>query len=81
MKSNISKSEVIKKVEDKIFYDAINGNFCPMTFDDVCQIIKDNPHSSDSDKDAPFFFSSDGTISFSISDIAKLVEIEIETIE
>jgi hypothetical protein len=78
MKSNLSKSEVIKKVEDKIFYDATNGAVCPMTFDDVCQMVKDSPYSSD--KDAPFFFSSDGTISFSISDIANLIKIEIETI-
>jgi len=64
-----------------IFFDAINGEDCPMTFEDLCEQVRDNPFCTDGNENQEFFFSSCGTISYSIQEIADVVGVKLESEE
>lgn len=55
----------------------LDGKFC-MTYDEVVQLIKDNPQSSD--PYSVFFIGNDGT-EYSIMDIARKEKIELDVKE
>ena len=57
--------------EDK-WYDIVNGKSFCMTWNDVLDTVRENPEATD--PDIPFFFSEDGTTSYSINQILEVLK-------
>jgi len=58
-------------MENEIWYDVNNGTAFPMTFEELLDIVRDNPESTEP-LDAVFFVSSLGN-KMSIEDILKML--------
>lgn len=65
---------------NKIYFDVINGTSCPMTFDEVCAEVCDNPRRLGEEGDEIYYISfeegSDYTKSSNIIDRLSISDIE-----
>jgi len=65
----------------EIFFDE-SGSEYPMTFEEVCDGVRENPMTSTQEgADAEYFLSADKTLSYSIQEIANIIGVELEILE
>jgi len=65
----------------EIFFDE-SGSEYPMTFEEVCDGVRENPMASTQEgADAEYFLSADKTLSYSIQEIANIIGVELEILD
>lgn len=67
--SNEARQKEITPLKDETFYNTVDGDDRPMSWDDIVDMVSENPHSTDNE---PFFFTSDG-IGYSVKEIVAMI--------
>lgn len=62
-------------MNQKSYYDIINGNSHPYTWEEVLDTVRENPYSNNPDEN--FFFDEDN-VGYSCQEIADILGIELE---
>jgi len=73
---------IIPRVKQEIYYNGINGTDYPMTYEEMCDDVRCNPYcSSEKIASEQYYFSADGSISYSPKEIANIVGVELEILD
>jgi len=75
----MNEKKQAEKDLSEVFYDSVNGADLPMTFEDICDEVQCNPLcSSQESADEKYYFSADESLSYSVQEIADLINITLE---